>query len=468
MEQDKKRPDHLSEEILIWREKSHLARTLLKGTAGMKEAANDYLPQHTVESDKSYARRLSLSTLLNIYKKTSSFLTGKVFQKDIVFADDVPESAIEWSKAINSKGDSLGLFAQTNFFNGISKGASFVFIDMPKKPGNVKSKKDEKAAGLRPYFKEIKWKDIRGGVVDDKGKLIQVRFAETAMVPDGEYSNIVKNRIRVVEIGKWKLLELDERTKEFKEIESGENELTVLNFIAFIPDEELGPLTGIPPMNDLGELNLKHWRSSSVRDNYLSVARIPVYLALKIDLEKAPMGVANMFGSDEDGADMKVVEHSGQAIGAGANDLKAIENNMALDGLQQLVPRAGNQTATEKSLNNSDSNSNLGTWATEYEAFMIKAFKIAAMFMKQEFPDNGLTVNKSFNLGVYDINELNFLISSKDGDRPVLSPKAVFDELVRKGAISDKIDFEDVKAEIEQDKRTASEFMALAGAIGSA
>lgn len=449
-------------EIILWNEQNKLIEALLNGTQGMKNGAKTFLPKHTLESDKSYENRLSNSTLLNVFRKTSNFLTGKVFQKDIVFEKSVSKKITNWGKNFNSRGQNINIFARKNFLNGIAKGASFVFVDMPKKDKSIKTKKDEKKAGIRPYFKEISANNILGFIVEN-GKLIQVRFFETVTRKKNKYETETVERVRVLEIGRWELHEKDNKTDEFNLVDEGEYNIDSIPFLAFIPDEQTSFLTGKSPLYDLAELNLKHWRSASCQDNYLSIGRIPLYFANKIDIEKLPMGVANLLSSDEEGADIKVVEISGKSLEAGRQDLQDIENNMALYGLQQLIPRKVSQTATEKNLSNSDSNSNLGTWATEYQLFLNQIYNIACQLMGIEFPENCVTVNKKFNFGVYDVNELNMLMNAKDGDRPILSSRVVFDEFKKKGVIDDSVSYEDVLAEIEQAQRDSVEFMKLSG-----
>ncbi len=450
-----------SKDVVQWEDNSKLPRTLLEGTKGMREAGKDYLPQHNLEGDIAYADRLAASTLLNAYAKTTSFLAGQVFQVDVIFEDGIDSTFEEWAKEIDSTGNTLDVFAKRNFFNGCGKGVSHIFIDMAKADESVQTVKDEKEAGLRPYFREVDPKDVLGGIVDEEGFPIQVRLAETVVKQVGRFGTKTVNRIRVIEVGFWELYEEGEG-KSMDLIDTGTFSADVLPFVSFIPGKETSFITGETPLMDLAELNGKHWRSSSNQDNYLAQCRFPLYFGKKMgDLSVLPTGRA-LINSDEDNADLKTVEMTGASIEAGRMDLKETEAQMALYGLRQLVPSQVAVTATQNILTASESNSSLGTWANEYEAMLIAAFKIAASFMDKEFPDEGLAVNKEFSLGIADPQELAQVLKSQE--QGIISAQACFTEFRRRGVYEEHLSWEDMEADLEQEKRDNIDMARMAGA----
>ncbi len=108
-----------------------LPRTLMAGTRGMRSAGRMYLPQEPAESDKAYVNRLSRSTLFNAYKRTVGGITGKVFSKDIVLGDDVPEEMADWSEDVDLMGRNLANFSRDVFKDGLQTGLSYILVDMP-------------------------------------------------------------------------------------------------------------------------------------------------------------------------------------------------------------------------------------------------------------------------------------------------------------------------------------------------
>ncbi len=452
--------NHVSLEVSLWFEISRLPRTLLLGTQGMRAAGETFLFKHTLETTDSYKTRLKSSTLLNIFSKTSSFLSGQVFQRDVTFSEETNESFIDWSKSIDSAGNKLDVFAKRSFYTGIGKGASHILIDLPPKNPDVLTKADQDAAGIRPYFKNIRPEDVLGCIIDEDGFLIQVRIQETVTKRVGDFSTITIGRVRVLEPGYWRIYEETDKG-EYTLIEEGEFSIPIIPFVSFIPGEEDSIISGQTPMIDLAELNAKHWRTSSSQDNYLQYCRFPLYFGRKLgDLEVLPMG-RSMINSDDDNADLKTVEMTGASIQAGAFDIKETEAQMALYGLQQLVPRSGNMTATEKMITSAESNSSLGTWAIEFEGFLQAAFEIAGIFMGIEFPEYGVQVNKEYNFGIAEPEELGRILESYD--KGILSAQACFGEFRRRGVFDEHLKWEDMAADIEQEKRESIDFARLAG-----
>jgi len=450
-----------SRDVQEWMDRSLLPRTLIQGTYGMKKAGNSFLPAHTLESTKAYNGRLSRSTLLNAFKKTASFLAGQVFQSDVVFDDGVDPAFEEWAESIDAAENSLDVFAKRVFQNGISKGVAHVFIDVPKKEADVVSQKDEKDAGIRPYFKEIKPEDVLGAIINEDGFLVQLRISESVVLRVGKYGTKIVQRVRVLEPGLWELYEMDDNGASSM-IDSGAFSIPIIPLVTFIPGDEWTIITGETPIMDLAELNSKHWRSMSDQDNILSVARVPILFGKNIEIEKMPVGTATMVTSEDNDADMKFIEIQGNAIAAGREDLKETEAQMALYGLQQLVPRTGNMTATEKALTSAESNSSLGTWATEFESVLNACFDIAGQFMGKEWPDNGLAVNKEYNFGVADPEELNAIL--KSNEQGILSAQATFSEFRRRGVYEEHLSWEDMEADLEQEKRDNIDMARMAGA----
>jgi len=445
-----------------WLSRSYLPRTLLEGTRGMREAGETLLYKNEFESEKSFENRLKRSTLLNAFRKTGSFLAGQVFQVDLIFSDDVPELYTDFCKKVDVKGNSVNVFAKRVFFNGLMKGVAHILIDSPNVGDeNTLTIEEEQRRGIRPYFREIDPEAVIAVLVDENGFLFQVRILETKDKLVGAYGSERVDQIRVYnQDGSWEL-----HTKvdgEYALESAGVLSIRKIPIVTFIPGEETTIMTADTPLLDLAYLNLHHWDSSSDQTNILHVGRVPILFGKHVDLSKMPVGVAAMVSSEEDAADLKYVEIQGAAIAAGAKDLKEREAQMALYGLQQLVPRSGNMTATEKAITSGESNSSLGTWATEFEDFMQAAFEIVGEFTNTPFPEDGISVNKEYNIGVANAEELTAIL--KANEQGVLSAQGAFTEFRRRGVFDEHLSWDDMEAEIEDGKRNDTNFATLAGA----
>ena len=465
--------DMVSDEMELWLEDSHLPRTLSLGTAAMKKAGPRYLPQNKAETNEAYALRLEYSTLLNAYRKTCAFLAGQVFQVDIAFDDSVPDSIINFNPNIDDVNNSIDVVAKRLFQSGMAKGVSHIFIDSPPAPVDENgdpvalTRQQEDEQGIRPYFVSVRPEDILGGRFDmDTMQFTQIRFREIVEKNEGKYSTKVVSRVRVLFPGAWELWE-DTGNDNYVLIDSGTFSVPYIPFVTFIPGMETTLLTGETPLMDLAEINLAHWRSNSDQTNILHVGRVPLLFGRNVDPGVMPVGTASMVNSSDDNSDLKFVEITGAAIGAGRDSLKDLEAQMALYGLQQLVPRTGNQTATEKALTSAESNSSLGTWATEFQSFLIQAYSVLADFMGETFPDNGLLINQEYNFGVSDPQIIQAIL--KSNEMGVISTQETFRELKRRGVFSDDLSWETMQADIEQEQRDNLATMQMAGsAFGGA
>jgi hypothetical protein len=461
-ESSKDKVDAPSHKYMEWMSLSDLPRTLLKGTRGMKAAKGKYLTQNALETDKAFETRLEASALLNAFKKTCSFLSGQVFQADIVFDDTVDVTVLEQSSDVDGKGNNINVFAKRVFFNGIGKGVALILVDATAvEPDTNRTVAEEQALGVRTFFKEVRPEDLIGYRLSDDGTLAQIRIAETKTKPDGLYGEKDVQCIRLFnDDGTWELYEKQD-DGEYIVTKSGALSYKGVPIVPFIPGEEFNVVAGESPLMDLAELNLAHWRSKSDQTHILHVGRVPLLFGRHLNMDTAVSGVSSLLNSDEDGSDLKFVEISGAAIAAGAADLKETEAQMALYGLQQLVPRSGNQTATEKAITSSESNSSLGTWATEFETILTMAYTIAGEFQNKEFPQEGLSVNKEYDLGIADSQELLAIL--KANEQGVISAQSAFTEFRRRGVFDEHMAWRDIEDEKELEAANAPDMQKLSG-----
>ena len=444
-----------------WMDDSKLPRTLMGGTKAMKLASTDYLMKNPFESTDAYNNRLERSTLLNAYRKTAQFLGGQVFQSDIIFGDGVPEVFIEMSKKIDFAGNNINVFSKRSFVNGTAKGVTHFLVDSPSTDGEELTVEQEREQGIRPFLKEIRPEDVIGWRVSEDGRLAQIRIKETVTKDIGKYGSEEVNRIRVFNgDGTWELHILGEEG-ETVSTKTGTLSIEKMPIVSFIPGDETSVVTGETPLMDLAELNADHWRSSSDQTNILHVARVPILFGRKIDIEQMITSTSVMVTSDEEDSDMKYIEIVGASIAAGQTNLTETEAKMALYGLQQLIPRSGSMTATEKALTSAESNSSLGTWATEFEDILQQAFEIMGEYIGVIFPENGVSVNREYNFGIADPQELAMVLEAHD--KGILSAQACFSEFRRRGTFDEHLKWDDMEADLEQEKRDNIEMSQLAG-----
>ena len=434
-----------------WMDISDLPRTLLGGTRAMRLAEKKYLPQDTLEHNQDYNNRLARTTLVNMYRKTVNFLSGQVFSKRVVLDESLPEEILRYQEDSDLLGTSLDTFLKRSFEIGIGEGAYHILVDSNNMDGDFTSKAEEIESGVRTYFRGIKGSSLFGWI-DEDGNLSQIRIYESKTKRVDDYGIEIIPQIRVIEPGQWRVFQQIKKSGGWQVVEDGITSLDYIPLVSFIPGERLSIVTGDTPLSDLAELNLDHWQSKSDQKNILHITRAPKMFGRKIDLNVINANPQSAIVSDADNSDLKYVETNGKSIEAGQRDLTEIESKMALYGLQQLIPRSGNMTATEKAITSAESNSSLGTWVSIFESCVRKCFEYVADFEKaSDFDPNKISINRDFTSGIFNVEMVNVYLKMVETN--VISAKSAFDEIKRKGFVSEELDWLDVVSEMEDEKK---------------
>jgi len=449
------------QEYIKHQRRLELPNTLLGGTHAMKKAGQKYLPKEPKESNDNYQNRLKRSYLFNAFGRTISYLGGQVFAQPVKLLDDVPTelktgSTEGYEEDIDLKGNNLDGFLKPVFQAGITDGCTCVLVDFPSisVTGDV-SLADVKQTGTRPYWVHIQTSAIIGWRtkrVDGKEVFTQVRIKEVEEVDDGDFGVEYVNRIRVLEPGRWRLYEEQERKGEvdWYLIGEGSTSLDVVPLAVFMPGERLSALTAEPPLEDLAYMNLAHWQSTSDQMNILHFTRLPILFGKELvepeKLDQIEIGPNRLIHSDSPEGDLKYVEHTGGAIGAGHTHLVDLETKMAMWGLQLLMPKTGTITATEKALASGESDSTLKSWALLFVDFIELCLKYTAMYLDKD--DGGsVEVNTQFRW----MQTLDAEVLLRGAQFGVLPKRLVFEELQRRAIVSDQYTYADLERMFDEE-----------------
>lgn len=442
-------------------EKAEAVRALAGGTDAMRKAGTKYLPQEKAESADAYAARISRSWLFNALGKTVADMTGKVFAKEITFGDDVPADIKAMAENIDLTGRHLNVFARDVFADGMKSGIGYIFVDMPPavkgNDGKAATIAQEQAAGIRPYLTYIRLENLIGWkstVQAGAEVLTQIRIRECVTEADGEFHEKEVEQIRVVEPGKWRTYRKSaDTTKSDVWILYDQGDISLTGKIALVPVyiNRTNFMCGEPPLQKIAELNIAHWQSSSDQRNILHVARVPILFGAGFDAEtEIEVGASRMIRTTNENATLEYVEHTGAAIEAGQKDIEKLEQQMQTMGLQLLVDKPGEKTATGEVRADVKENSPLAMMARALQDALEQAFGFIAEFRGQGADKGGsIVVNTDFGIqagGGTDLQDLQSARSSGD-----LSRETLWDEMQRRGTLSTAFD-----PEIEKE-RLASE-----------
>lgn len=410
-----------------------LIRAVRGGTEALRNAGVKYLPKEPGESTESYRRRLARSFLTNYTDKCAKNLASKPFTRPIVVKSErFQDLADEYVKAVDGKGTSLTGLSSTVFEDALWNGSSFIAVDCPVEGG-------------RPYAYHLSGDHILGYRSDEDDKLTELRIQERAVVADGEWGEKEVTRVRVFkrdgETVTWSLYDEDGTALVFDQAFAlKEIPVVAVHSSAVVAS---GELFAAPPLKDLAFMNLQHYQESSDQSNILRIARVPVLFASGV-AEDAAIAIGSEYAiKGESGADLKYVEHSGAAIGAGRDSLKDLEAKMQSYGSDMLENNGAVETATGRALRAGETNNRVALIALNLAAAVERALGWIAYFSKIAEPDFHVDINTEYGINS-SAEELTALANARTmGD---LSQEDYLQELKRRGllrndfSISDNLD----------------------------
>ena len=362
-----------SAEYLRRSEDWYMTRALLRGTRAMREAGSKFLPKFQNETEEAWRRRLSVSVLHKGFGKIVRTMSSLPFGRDIILGPDVPEAirgvASEtggagvggWIENIDNEGTHLSIFAHRVFRCGLAHGSAHILVDMPA-AGQVD------AADARPRWVFLPpWAllDARKQVIDGIRRYTYVRILEAVDGPDGPVE-----KVREIEPGEWRLWA---QGKDGWKVEAtGPYESDFVTMASFIPvqDDEAdlrAVFTGPSPLENVAYLNICHWQSASDQRNILTFSRFALLVLKGVGGNDAiDVGPQSAIRLPADGG-AELLEPAGTGIQSGERDLVALEQAMEREGLQLLVKRAGNITATEVTVDESKDRSDLQAMTLQFQ-----------------------------------------------------------------------------------------------------
>lgn len=348
-----------------------LVSALWGGTRAMRDVGKTYLPQEPGEENDDYKVRKNRSTLTNIFRKTINTYAGRIFSEPVTIEGQ--EGLNDFEENVDLEGRDFHRFSYDLARFTLRDGLRFIVIEAPIADG-VKTKADDKTAGIRPYFIDVDVRNVLGLKVDTSGSqtvITQFRMIETVHEGGDEFVHDAIEQIRVIEPNQVRLYRKDAKG----DWHLYDTIVTSVGFVAVVPvfSDRQGFMESQPPLMDLAWLNIEHWQKSSDQSNILHVARVPILHwagykpMIDADGNSVDLTVSanTMAKSADPQAKLTYVSiESGSGIDAGRQDLIDIENRMVALGAEFVTPnKSGDMTATEKAIDESGDISELSAFA---------------------------------------------------------------------------------------------------------
>lgn len=418
-----------------------MLEALMGGTAEMRKQGQKLLPRWPAEEAEHYKTRLAAATLFPAYSRTVGVMSGKPFSKMLSLSDETPDVVKELESNIDMQGTNLHMFCAGALIDAMAYGISGVLVDHPTTEG-LRTKADQDAAGVRPYFTHYRHGCILGWrTKTEAGRttLTQLRLLEEVCEDDGDFGEQHVEQVRVLTPGAWQTYrKRDKNSDDWEVHEEGTTSIGAIPFVFFY-GVRCGFGIGEPPLLELAHQNVEHWQSSSDQQNIMHVARVPILTTIGADGADVVIGASNSVGLPM-GADMKFVEHSGESIGAGRESLKDLEDRMRQTGAELLIVKPGQVTATQVQNESEANRSVLQTIAESAEDSIDQCLQFAADWLKAG--DGGsVTLFKDF--GVSSLGDMGLQVLKDSALGGLISHETYFNEMKRRGLIAPDASWED-------------------------
>ena len=437
------------------------------GTPAMRESS-EFLPQEPMEESSSYKRRRSKTTFAPWYERLVSGIVGMVLRKPITFAEALSDAIAPHIEDLNLQGDNLQILATELLETAIDYGTAAVFVDYPE-ASDVRTLRDEKERGLRPYWVTYRGDEIIGyRTVREGGAeiLTQLRVLQTICDEDGEFGEIETQQVRVYSLDEsgvsCTLYRPTDTEKPDGEWAIHEGPLPIS--LPYIPCTILSCVnkkrrSKRPPMLEIAYLNLKHYQLSSDLDHAIHLTMHPKLALFGYDDDHDILGTSDealIFTNTDARADWLVCDVKSLAFGS--DRIATIEQQMATLGLATILNSKNvGESAEAKRIDRSQGNSIMATTAQNLQNTLNNALRFHADYL-------GLTeapkavVNRDFDIAQITPQMLKSVVDATAQGR--LSTET-FHEILQRGEIglSDDWSPELEKARIEAEfaKDTASQ-----------
>lgn len=424
--------------MIKWR----LPIALMAGLHEMRNHSSEFLPRYSKETGADYAVRVRLCNLYNVFRRTVRSLSSKPFKKPPQLLK-IPEQLKLIENDVDRDGQKLTQFCRELMSALLTFGLTHVLTDMPQFGDGVSTLtlKDERLLNVHPYFVHIRpdsliyWSYVNGVTGDSVLSEIHYRLEEIDENNEEWSKIIVWTRDSIQH---WR------RKKDAKQETEYALESDVPNALGRIPLTTIyadvskrGLMVGDSPLEDLADLNLRHFRSQSDQDTCLHFARVPFlhFAGFQASEVEKTVSVNNAYISANPQSKIEWIETSGTALEIGQKDLDSLESRMESMGADLLVQKPGNPTATAKSIDSAEKISDLQAMTQALEDGLVEMYEDAAAWVSLNEPGIEIELFKNFGLSLKDKAEIDVLLKARIAGE--ISRETWLAELSRRGLLED-------------------------------
>ena len=325
-------------------------RDCVAGQKAIHAAGERYLPKLTDQTDSDYQAYKTRAQFFNATWRTISALSGMIFRRPPVI--DVAPSVEPYLDDVTMSGMSFYILAQRATLEVLTTGRLGVLVDYPQQSVEGMTLADAQKLNLRPSMNTypaesiINWKTTWSR---NRTVLSMVVLTESAALePDNEFEHKTETRYRVLDLFNNQYRVRVFRINDKKEDEQVGKDLfplmngKPLDFIPFyfIGVDDMTPEIDDPPLNDLVDLNLDHYRLDADYKHGLHFTGLPTPVVSgytrENENEKLYVGSSSAWVFSDPRAKATYLEYTGQGLSAIQAAKASDEQNMAILGARLL------------------------------------------------------------------------------------------------------------------------------------
>ena len=396
-----------------------IMKAVTEGTEYLRENSEAFLPLEPREDYDAYLARVNRSVFSPFTQRLIRAATGLVLRKPITLTGD-PYWTETFKMNVDGCGSDLDEYARRVLMCSLIYGQSHILVDYPA-PSGALTLAEERQQNRRPYWIEIDPNNLYGWRLDREsnyGNLVQVRLAEKAILPDGQFGEKVYDQIRVIEPGRYRIFrkkeqieemydvadnsvtgnfEMGSADKDYKQVETGSFSLGEIPLVT-IYSGKTDNLVSKPPLLDIAYLNLAHFQRQADLIHSLHVASQPMLVMEGYDDQTKDLAISvNYAMATQPGNKVYYVEPASSAFDAQSAEIKELQMQMATLGISTLSQQKFvAESADARRLDRVDTNSMLAMVSMELEQKLQKCFNLSAEYVGIEPPE--VKISRDFDI----------------------------------------------------------------------
>lgn len=422
-----------------------LIEAALAGSEHVRSMREVFLPKYPAEVMNEYQRRLESAPWRPEFVDCLRNIAGKPFSKPVRLQGQVSPAITKFAEDVDTLGNNLHVFSSNSFWNGVAFGLHGILVEYPTmQPGMTLA--DELRAGARPYWCHLPAQDILDlRVAMDGGKTVvsHVRFKTSDERPEGRFGSRTVQQVKILEPGYWELWEADSKDK-MQKVGEGQIALPRVPLALFYTGRKGCVPHPRPPLLDLADMQMELYRALSREDEVLTFAGSPMLTANGMaapegngEVEIGPKRVLYAPSNGTGPTNWDFVQPNPGNLQQLRVHIQSIVDDMRRLGLQPLLPKTGDLTATVGAIEAAKAHSTAEAWANGLQDALEQALVYTSEWLGEE-PTAEVSVHTDFSIDLMGTAEMTEMLRARTEGQ--ISRETYWAEGTRRGFFGPQFD----------------------------